>query len=136
MQAFSKSQLAAVIGSITQGMTEAGFTGIAVDRQDMPQTSLDALWAEEDSEEEKPDDPAAFSAEIVYHRVKTDQGEFGLWLSPYPTLDLSGTGLDFKAFLPPDLDTSGAPADWAFVSMHEDVFKELFAEFAKKRSQP
>ena len=136
MQTFSKSQLAAVIGSITQGMTEAGFTGISVDRQDLPQASLDALWAEEDSEEDKPDDPAAFAAEIVYHRVKTDQGEFGFWLSPYPTLDLSGTGLDFSAFLPADTDPNDVPKDWAFIGMHEDVFKDLFAEFAKKRSQP
>lgn len=135
MQVFSKSDLAAVVGSITQGMTEAGFTGIAADRQDFPQTSLDALWAEE-GEEDKPDDPAAFSAEVVYHRVKTDQGEFGFWLSPYPTLDLCGTGLDFKSFLPDGEDPNDVPKDWAFIGMHEDIFKDLFAEFTKKRSQP
>lgn len=136
MQVFSQRQLAAVVGSMTQGMTEAGFTGITVIRQDIPQASLDALWSEEDSEEDKPDDPAAFSAEIVYHRVKTDQGEFGFWLSPYPTLDISGMGLDFSVFLPADQDSGDVPKDWAFIGMHEDVFKDLFAELAKKRSQP
>ena len=135
MQVFSKRQLAGIVDSLTEGMTEAGFTGISIARQDVPQSSLDALWAEE-GDEDKPDDIAAFSAEIVYHRVKTDQGEFGFWLSPYPTLDISGLGLDFKAFLPADEDPAEVPKDWAFIGLHEDVFKDLFGELAKKRSQP
>jgi hypothetical protein len=131
MSATTKKQIDTMVELLKQGMTDARFTGITVTRSEMPQASFDVLFSEDD-DEDRPD-RVVFSAEIAYHRVVTEQGGFGFWLFPYPLLDLRGTRVSVKAMMvtdPGDL----LPADWSFVEMHEQVFKTLFAEFAKVAS--
>src|SRR5689334_18893463 len=115
MQVYTKRELAKIVDLMAQGMREAGFTGIKIERSDLPQASWDA-FTEEDAEEDAPS-PADLSSELVCHRVTTDQGGFGLWLQPYPTIDICGTGLDPKAFFPADQDLSDLPSDWGFIGM-------------------
>lgn len=134
MQVYTKRELDKIVELMTQGMQEAGFTGIKIERADLPQASWDA-FTEEDEEEDKRS-LADLSSELVYHRVTTDQGSFGLWLQPYPTVDICCAGLDLKSFFPPGQDLSALPSDWGFIGMDEDIFKQLFGEFAKAGRKP
>lgn len=136
MRVYTKRELAKIAGLMMQGMEEAGFTGIKIDRADMPQASFDNLMQEDKEAGEDLPSIADFSSEVCYYRVATDQGSFGFWLQPYPTLDLTGTGLDIKTFMPSGQDLSGLPPDWCFIGMDEDIFKQLFEAFAKKSGQP
>lgn len=120
---------------IREGLAEAGFTGIHVAPAQMPDATVAALKSGGDDDDEIPFGDPAFSEEVAYHRVTTDQGSFGVWFEPYLTLDLSGTGVPIKDFYPPEA-VSEIPEGWAFIGIEEDAFRKLFTAFTAQGRQP
>jgi hypothetical protein len=135
MTRFSESDVHEIVHFLTEALTEAGFTGTKFERGLLPQASWEILTGESRVDKEDVPMPETFSEEIIYHRVTTDQGTFGLWLEPFITLDLGGTGVA-KSFLTHEVADNTALADWCFFGLEQNTFKKLFTEFAKNRRQP
>ncbi len=136
MPKYDADARASFVELIREGLAEAGFTGIQLAPAQMPDATVAALKSgEDDDDDEAPFDDPAFSEEVAYHRVMTEQGSFGLWFEPYMTLDLSGTGIPIKDFYPPEA-ASDIPEGWAFIGLEEDTFRKLFKAFGTHGRQP
>jgi hypothetical protein len=135
MSRFSESDVDEIVLLLTEGLVDAGFTGTKIERATLPQASWEIFTRESRTDEEVEPMPAGFSQEILYHRVTTDQGSFGLWLEPFFTLDLKGSGVE-KAFLTDEAKEDPTLIDWCFVVLEENTFMRLFIEFTKKSRQP
>ena len=133
MGRYTKEDAAEMAAMIEEALGHVGFTGAKLARAPVSEDVLQGLREEEPDEEF---DPVAFGDEIHYHRVTTDQGSFGIWFEPYPTLDLYGTELDLKDILPADADTEGMPEGWSLIGLDEETLERLFAAFEKKQRQP
>ena len=72
-------------------LEKAGFTGIGTKAAPLP----DYLMSMFGSGVQDPNRAEESGRQMGYLRIKTDQGEFGLWSSPYPFLDVHGTGLNW-----------------------------------------
>jgi hypothetical protein len=120
------------IDALAEGLAEAGFTGISIKSAPMPEATVAALKSGGEDDDEIPFGDPTFAEEVAYHRITTDQGSFGLWLEPYVTLDLAGSGVPVTAFIPAE-QADDVPAGWAFIGLEEQTFKKLHAEFAKLR---
>lgn len=135
MSGFTESEIQDILKFLTEGLAEAGFTGTKFERAVMPLASWEILTRESRTGKTAEPMPEEFSDEIIYHRVTTDQGKFGLWLEPFITLDLGGTGVA-QAFLPSEVGANPGLGDWCFIGLEEATFMKLFIEFIKKSRQP
>ena len=133
MPKFDAQAIAEIVVLTQELFTDAGFTGVTLERAPMSDAVIESFRQEEPDEEF---DPAAFGEEVHYHRVTTDQGSFGIWFEPNVILDLYGTGLDIKEILPEGTDTEGMPDGWALIGFDEHAPERLLAAFVKKRRQP
>jgi hypothetical protein len=135
MPKFDAEALVHIVALTEEMLTDAGFTGVKLEATALPAATIAAFGDEFEGEDV---DPASleFAKELAYHRVTTDQGTFGLWFEPYPALDLTGLGLDLKAFLPAGASDEDIPEDWSFIGIDEGVPEKLFSELIKKSRQP
>jgi len=133
MPKFDAQAIAEIVAMTQELFTDAGFTGVKLERAPMSDAVIESFRQEEPDEEF---DPVAFGEEVHYHRVTTDQGCFGIWFEPYVTLDLYGTGLDLKEILPEEADTDGMPDGWSLIGLDQETPERLLAAFVKKRRQP
>jgi hypothetical protein len=112
-----------------------GFDDVRIRPDAVPRHLIDALKLQlikDDDWEEGDENPLTA---IEYYRVTTKQGSFGFFVTEYPVLDLTGTGLSLNDFCLPD-DLPPLPPDFPPVVpvADSDILLLLWQLLMKKNS--
>lgn len=121
------------LAGIALTLKDFGFKDIRITQA--PMSDYVKSWISEDSSPEEMDDA---EEEIVYARVDTAQGSFGLLIGPGLMLDISTTGIRYNDVLQTH-DDEEKPDDFALLAVSDEStmvrFRELLSERTAARSQ-
>ena len=115
--------------AVVEALTQAGFSGIRVKRAPIPPELLKSFPGGAAGK-----DPVKLGDQTNYFRIESDQGAFGMWLKPYATLDLHGTGLTVADFLPAEMAANYPASLREVASIAETTLLLLWQKLVQRKT--